>query len=245
MEFHILNGDALAAHLPLALSKNCIIMRECLIEGPLNGLTLHSFFETRAAYLNTVYKNTGIDYYQYVVPQINAITQLPNNATVNLWFEEDVFCQINLWFVCSLLAQKNTYSINLVKPLSHSPYSFGNLTSQELETCYEQRKQLSNIQLWSDLWFYAQSKQYKLLLQQSNLLKINFPFVHSAVKAYIDFVAPKATYSKATTLLHTLIESSNTNDFSEIYKLFTKKAPIYGLSDLQVKKMYDDYFIGL
>ena len=57
-----------------------------------------------------------------------------------MWFERDVFCQVNLWFVAWVIKQyvKQAH-VYLVEPGLKSPYAFNGLTAAELQDVFEQR----------------------------------------------------------------------------------------------------------
>lgn len=96
--FHVLNGDGLNEIFPIKNSAQIIIMRECLIEGPLESDHLELFFRLRADYLYSTTAEKS-EYTDKVISELNKIQHLPLGADVFLWFEDDLFCQIT----CGLL----------------------------------------------------------------------------------------------------------------------------------------------
>lgn len=100
MTYHILNGDALASQFSAAkLAGELIVVREGLMAGDLSGETLSSFWRTRAKYMEVPYPQ----YYGQVVAEFEKIMSAPEHSVFNLWFGYDLFCQVNLWFVLSVL----------------------------------------------------------------------------------------------------------------------------------------------
>ena len=100
MIYHILNGDALAGSFAdTKLEGEVIVFREALIDGDLGGNSLPEFWQTRTEYMQ-VEKN---EYYASVVNEIEKILKAPGNSEFNLWFEYDLFCQVNLWFLLSII----------------------------------------------------------------------------------------------------------------------------------------------
>jgi hypothetical protein len=55
-------------------------------------------------------------YEEKTIKEIEKITSIPDNAEVCLWFENDLFCQVNMWFVLSLLAENTMLQIFRVFP---------------------------------------------------------------------------------------------------------------------------------
>lgn len=93
-QYHILNGDALKVQFPEVLKGNIIVARECLI-GDVQGKNLEQFFHTRAQFISNFEDYNYDDYFQDTVSEFEKIRAIPENAVINLWFEDDLFCQVN------------------------------------------------------------------------------------------------------------------------------------------------------
>jgi len=117
IEYHILNGDALKAQLPKSITGEIIVARECLVDGPVEGSTLEALYETRTQFLSSAYGgNEEIDYYQKTISEFEKIQRIPHGAEINLWFEDDLFCQVNLWFILHLMKESDEiYNLFLVR----------------------------------------------------------------------------------------------------------------------------------
>ena len=115
MVYHILNGDALKEQFPKDIDGEVIVARECLVDGDVHGGSLEELFATRARYLSKHYKEVSeAYYYEHTVPEIKKITEIPAGSEVNLWFEDDLFCQVNFWFVLhTLMSHANNLTIYL------------------------------------------------------------------------------------------------------------------------------------
>jgi Domain of unknown function (DUF1835) len=107
MIYHILNGDALTERFKETnIPGEILVMRECLIEGDLGGDTLEAFIEHRTRYLATTYQ---ADQNAYSIGSlIDKINHAPDHTEFNLWFEYDLFCQVNMWFLMSLMVPFNS-----------------------------------------------------------------------------------------------------------------------------------------
>ena len=113
MVYNILNGDALAFSFPDAeVEGDIVVMREALIDGNLSGNNLNDFWQSRAKYHDL----TEAQYYNDVVKEFEKIINAPDNAEFNLWFEFDLFCQVNMWFVISIInrlpIKKKVYAVH-------------------------------------------------------------------------------------------------------------------------------------
>src|ERR1700752_3595020 len=96
---HILNGDATATVFANAgLAGDVLVWRDILVEGPLTvEWTEPAVLAARAAYLA---ERFGIDAAQYVSGvhvQEDGLAAALKHDEVVLWFEQDLFCAVNLW----------------------------------------------------------------------------------------------------------------------------------------------------
>lgn len=143
-ELHILNGD-----LALKLWERCnfqapsLVWRETYLEGPLPATpNLHLFRKARANYLATFAELAAIDekrLYGYLQKQDDAILDLPENATVMLWFDACIFDQTILMRILSLLQTKSNSSINVFLYCCNSNC----LTANDFQTGIKKRIRLT------------------------------------------------------------------------------------------------------
>ena len=248
--FHILNGDALKEIFPNNISGEQIIMRECLVDGPVGNSTdphsLSKFYEIRSSFLHDHYGIKKSIYHNTSMSAIEWIRQIQKNTQVYLWFEDDLFCQVNMWFVCSLFVSKNEVTTSLVRPpLAYSSdtipnnalqYGFGGLTTPLLESAFDHALPISNQELlsFSRLWQAYVNRDEIKLLEISKLLEKTFDFISPAVNACIELWAdhPKQLLDQIKTEL-------KTDNFGKIFQAFNERGAIYGFGDLQVKRILD------
>jgi hypothetical protein len=94
-----------------------IVARECLVDENIQGGNLSDLFGNRAEYLERYPQVSVGIYFEITVPEIAKITNIPQKLIVYCWFEDDLFCQVNFWFVLHLLAKnQQIYKIYLVRP---------------------------------------------------------------------------------------------------------------------------------
>ncbi|MEO6284651.1 MAG: DUF1835 domain-containing protein [Dyadobacter sp.] len=243
--FHILNGDALLDFFPEnILSGEIIVARECLVDGPVTGDTLDEFWQTRAAFIATEYDEEQAVYFDDVVTEFNKITSIPDGSEVNLWFEEDLFCQINLWFCISLLLGiSDTLRVNVVKPLLKDGKpdwrGFGALDRNDLATAYQERSRLSTteIKLLADLWKAYKTQNRVELEKLGNAEAPNFPFLNEVVQAHLDRYSEDNLSGRPEKVLKDIIAQKNTNDFKTIFQEFSAREGIYGFGDWQIESI--------
>ena len=125
---------------------------------------LDQLFSNRAKFLSQNYGGTEQDYFDKVASEFCAIQKI-ENSNINLWFEDDLFCQVNFWFVSHLLQKSNKGNkVYLVRPRKHTTYGFGGLDESELISMYENRRSLMNLESIAKLWeMYQQNATDQML----------------------------------------------------------------------------------
>ncbi|NBC05395.1 MAG: DUF1835 domain-containing protein [Bacteroidetes bacterium] len=241
-QYHILNGDALKEQFPARISGEIIVCRECLVDGPVDEESEVDLFEARANFIEK--SNEGFSkegYYENVVSQFKLIQAIPAKSEINLWFEDDLFCQVNFWFVCSLLKDHSkNCSINLVRPREIHPYNFGMFDKEVLISLYDERKPLNVIDTLADLWRYYQKGKTKRMLKVGREFVGDLPFLLPAIQAHIDRISSNGNLSRPTESLIKIKKELKTDDFGKIFREFSKREAIYGFGDLQVKRLLDE-----
>ncbi len=102
---HIVNGDSTANILgKTTLKGDIIIWREILCEGPLHfDVGSDDFWLKRYAYFETELGVSKLEYFDKTIKELIKIEDLEGYSEVVLWFEFDLFCQVNLMALCSFL----------------------------------------------------------------------------------------------------------------------------------------------
>jgi hypothetical protein len=150
---HILNGDSTAESFKdTGLEGDVMVWREVLSEGPLiENITSGEFWRDRSAWIGETF-NDGAEEYQKNV--LNELARLEDQYDeINLWFEFDLHCQVNMLGVMNYLKQKTDLSHPAIFLICPDDYpgkddfrGMGELTADELEYLYDNiRTQLSEI----------------------------------------------------------------------------------------------------
>ena len=240
--YHILNGDALAQQLPDSIRGEKTVARECLIDGDVSGATLDEFFENRAAFISSLDEEiTAENYLIRTVPEFKKMLAIPAQSEVNLWFEDDLFCQVNFWFVMHLLTQQNVdRSYFLVRPEKLTQYGFRGYTSEALPGLFGQRIALPNPEEIARLWVIYQNGDIQELEEQALLLSDEFPFISQAVSAHLKRIPSGNKPGYPIQLLGEIMEDLGSEKFGPVFMEFNRRTPEYGYGDLQVKRMFDE-----
>ncbi len=241
MKTHVLAGDALLATFERTEIEGAIIInRECLIDGPVNSKPLNEFWKMRANYIKAAYGEEEGRYYARVAREYEKLFALAIEDDVYLWFEYDLFCQINMWFVLNLLNRRDLRGIYRVAPTTRSGADiwkgYGDLTITDFRRCFEDRVRFTrdDVLLGASLWEAYQSTDLERLAELSSRQSVCFPYLKEVCNAEIE----RKKNHKPERTLRRLMEEGCT-DFNEIFRRFTQEEGIYGFGDLQVKAMYE------
>lgn len=241
-QYHILNGDALKNMFPKFIPGKILVCRECLVEGSVKGKNPGEIFTTRAEFISTRYKgHSKDDYFQKTVSEFDKMKDIPLDADINLWFEDDLFCQVNFWFVIYLLNWQNKDpSIYLVRPKPGCEYNFGRMDESDLVTAFEDRIKVSEVQQLSGLWKSYQDNDCEKMLETANSLKEKYHFLMPAIKAHMDRRPDDKNPGRLVESIKNIMTELQTDEFAPIFREFCKRESIYGFGDLQVKHLIDE-----
>lgn len=241
MKYHILNGDALLDKFP-KIEGEKVVLRECLIEGDKSGDTWDIFVKNRVAFLNKQYATTPQEYLDKSVAEFEKIKQISASDEVYFWFEDDLFCQVNFWFSCSLLSKSDFFKCFFVRAKSTEEYGFGGMNTADLQLAYQNtiRLQSSDIDVFTEFWNVYKTHEISKLVESKSKLSSSFSFVGNAIDAAVKLTtldSQKLTVYECQ--IREMITQNESIFFVEVFQLFTKENSILGLGDLQVKRMYD------
>jgi hypothetical protein len=244
MIHNILNGDSLAFSFPDAkIEGDVIVVREGLIDGNLSGNNLQDFWQSRAKYMEV----TDTEYHSQVVREFEKIMNAPDESEFNLWFEYDLFCQVNMWFVISIInslrIKKNVFAVYtsyLDKSSKQFWNGFGPANSDELKVCYAKRISLSeaDLQLGQELWEAYRNNSLEDLTNLSKNHSLAFPYLQDVVKAHVDRFPKNGTKGRPERVIEDITKNVST-DFHKVFQEFWNRESIYGFGDTQLKSIYD------
>ncbi|MEE9371783.1 MAG: hypothetical protein V3V00_01895 [Saprospiraceae bacterium] len=244
IKYHILNGDCLKEEFPATLEGRKIIARLCLVDGDVKADSLSELFKIRAKFISDNYgKHTEECYFEKTVPEIEKIQNIPDHLEINLWFEDDLFCQVNFWFVVNLLYyHTKSCNIYLIRPKEKSKYSFSSMVENELVEVYTKRKKIEPFDFneLRKLWGFYQHDNIIEMLRIARKLDKKYPFLIPAIQAHEGRMAKDGNLGRPKNSLIQIISDLKTNNFGQIFRAFSKREEIYGFSDLQVKRLYDE-----
>ena len=117
MIFHVLAGDSLVEEFKkTGIEGEVIVCREAFVDGPVDAETTDEFWEQRARFILAGYGDDEIEYHEKVADELNKLTELTSDGEVNLWFEYELFCSVNMWF-CLWLLEPTGAAVYRVEPI--------------------------------------------------------------------------------------------------------------------------------
>lgn len=242
---HVLNGDSTAPILEKSKIKGDIVVwREMLCEGPLHKeVGSDEFWTKRYSYFESEIGVNRLEYYDKTIKEVVKLEDLSDYNEVVLWFEFDLFCQINLLALCTYLLNKyvkkvNYYLVcvgneeNKVKLQSLSDYS-----PLEFQNLYTNKVSLSK----TSLTFAKESWEVYVKNNIDELKSFNFNknskfrYLQQAIHQHLLRFPSKNGLNQISTKI---LEIINLNSFSKkeiIEKLLNwqQRETVYGFGDLQ------------
>lgn len=242
--YYVLNGDCLAEQLrKTTINQDFIVCRECLIDGIVKADNLDDFWKIRAKFIVDSYDASMDDYFERTVKEFEKLSNLPENSEVCFWFENDLFCQVNMWFVLSMLPKQADFKVFRVLPILENGdiwKGFGNATPAKLEKAYSSKIQFEqkDIDLGIHLWEAYRKNNFEQLTELSTTRSNCFEYLEEVCQAQIDRFPKNKSLGKPEQLVKDILKSKSI-EFQEVFREFSERAGIYGLSDLQVKSIYE------
>jgi len=238
MIYHVLPGDSLVEEFgKTGLEGKVIVCREVLIDGPIDADALHEFWEQRARFIVAAHGSDEIEYHEKVAGELILLTELDADDEVNLWFEYELFCSVNMWFCLSLLSETEA-KVYRVEPIGLDVAKrwdgFGFFDSDDLRACSELRTKLTaaDIELGTKLWNAYRNRDHTALREVATTESAAFPYLAEVAAAAIDQdIEPLEVVRSITTAGET--------DFAKIFAEFKRRAGVYGYGDVQVQRLLD------
>ena len=241
---HITNGDSTTNYLKkLHFSGSFITWREMLCEGKTTvDVGSETFWKNRFDFLKTSYNISKRKFIDFTLKEYRTLCSKKESKEIVLWFDHDLFCQINMIAVISWLkTYRSGYHISLVtsgkikgnKKLK----SLSELTENQIQQHYKNRIDLSqdDIEYADYIWqLYCSDSPLRL----ETVYKFNpmspFTYLVEALEAHLQrFPSIKNGLNKVE---NTILETANTQQLSsknQLVQQLLKTQTVYGLGDLQ------------
>ncbi len=242
---HILNGDATKVIFEKSrLKGDLLIWREMLCEGALDKeVGTDAFWKKRYTFFEDEVGVSKLDYFDKSLKEILKIENIGNYEAVVLWFEYDLFCQINLLGAMAFLLkyyQKHIkfYLVCTGREKGNQDWkSLSDYSPEQYNFLYENRIKLSR----NDLLFAKEAWDVYVTNNPTDL--VAFPFDKNKKLAYLQLAIRQHLHrfpkeNGCNQQEEKLLEIIGENQFNhhEIIREILRwqnKETVYGFGDLQ------------
>ena len=238
MIYHVLPGDAQVEEFNKAgIEGTVIVCREALIYGPIDAPDLDKFWDDRARFIVGEYGEDEIAYHDNVGGELAKLQDVEAGDEVNLWFEYELFCSVNMWFCMSLLKDTGA-TVYRIEPIGLDEADrwngFGKFNSDALKAAFELRTQLTaeDLHFAASLWDAYRTKDNDKLRELA-------AGEHDAFPCLGEVAAAAAEENIRPAEIVREIQAGGETEFEKIFEEFKKRAGVYGYGDLQVQKLVD------
>ena len=256
---HILNGDSTAQIFSRSsIPGDVIVWREMLCDGSLHkDVGSDEFWKKRYDYFENEVGVSKIDYFDKTIKELIQLEDLSNYNEIVLWFEYDLFCQVNLLGLCTYLLKYFRKNINYylvctghedgkpdLQPLS-------NYSSKEYELLYTNKIKITR----NNLLFAAQSWDLYVDNKKEDLMDFDFgqsskfKYLQKAINQHLQrFPSENGLNQIENKLLETIdVDASDRNTIIKGMLHWQHKETVYGFGDLQyylyLKKLGNYYSV--
>lgn len=256
---HILNGDtAIAPLYKSGIRGDHLVWREVLSEGPINHpFATEEFWQERNSYLTTAFDLNHNEYLaQIEVPFKKVIDQIETFNEICLWFEYDLFCQINMIALINYLGQIRRPHLQLTLICageiegSDQLYGLGQLNPDQFQLLFKNRLKLGTREIeYANEVYNAYTDHDAESLYNYVLMPFNeFKYLNSALESHMRrFPYSDTGLTEIESKIVSLIKSGIKNE-SKIVSALLKWQKHYGFGDLQyflilksMKGLFSDY----
>ncbi|PIQ47076.1 MAG: hypothetical protein COW03_17300 [Cytophagales bacterium CG12_big_fil_rev_8_21_14_0_65_40_12] len=247
---HILNGDSSKLKFEQSRIKGtATVWRDVLSDGPVSiDFASPDFWQSRKTFFSSFFGVISLRYEQDVIAEFKKIQKFNAYDEVVLWFEYDLFCQINLiallhWFKNQeIKAPKISLICVGWEEGFEGLVGLGEIPTDDYPSLYERRRILgsNDFNLASDAYLAYCSEDPRDLETFILLPSNEFPYLGLAFMAHLKrFPSSKTGFNVIEEKIMELINEGNTNLKSLIRELL-KWQHLFGFGDLQYLKYLEN-----
>ncbi len=244
---HITNGDSFTTILKdLGIKGEIITWREMLCEGKTTtDVGSESFWRTRFEFLNNSYKVSKDTFINFTLKEYRNLCNQKNQEEIVLWFEYDLFCQVNMIAVLNWLKKhRKDAQISLVcsgnEDSTQKMYGLSELNKEQLNNLYENRTILTkdDIEYADYIWqLYCSDNPIRLetALMQNNS---QFEYLSEAINSHLlRFPSIKNGLNQLENNILKIASKEIIKNKNKFINHLIINQGFYGYSDLQFLRM--------
>ncbi|OSY89086.1 hypothetical protein WH52_00030 [Tenacibaculum holothuriorum] len=241
---HITNGDSTTQRLQKLNYKGEIITwREMLCEGKTTiDVGSETFWKNRFDFFKSSYKVTKKKFIDFTVKEYRNLCNQKSQDEIVLWFEYDLFCQINMLAVISWLKRyRDNRKISLVCSgqiqNEEKLFALNELSDIQLKNHFKNRVELSQDDIeYADYIWQLYCSDSPLRLETVYNLNPNSPFkyLEEAIKAHL--LRFPSIENGLNSIENTILKTAKENSFTSKEKLvghLLANQEVYGFGDMQ------------
>ena len=241
---HIHNGDSTADIAKLTtLPGEHFAFREALIEGPAPAsLDNTEWRRVRARHLSESYGLEREQCERELAEQENTLATFAEHEEIVLWFEHDLFCQLNLIYLLDRFGQqslgKTKLSLICIGEFSGKENfrGLGELDASELASLFPGRRPVTQqqLELAASAWQAFRSNDPTGI---QNLLQTDtsaLPFLAVALKGHLRRFPSTRNGLGSIEQKSLELVGSGLKNFIDLFRRFGDAEPVYGLGDAQL-----------
>jgi hypothetical protein len=245
---HIHNGDSAAGTAKKSdIPGEHLAWREALVCGPAPGnLSIDEFCHVRAQHLADAYGANLERTTQELRAQEETLGRFSDHEEIVLWFEHDLFCQVQLIYLLDRFAQNELRQTRLSLicinefPGIEGFQGFGELNEEQLAGLFPQRLEVtqSQLDLGSKAWQAYSSAQAAGLITLLNSDTSALPFLKGALSKHLQrFPSTDNGLGRIERVGLDLVGKGHCN-FRSLFPAFARREAEYGFGDAQ-------FYLGL
>lgn len=246
-QLHITNGDSFTERLKsLNIDGDIITWREMLCEGKTeSNVGSESFWKTRFDFLSKNYKVTKTWFVEKTLKEYRSLCNHKQEDKIILWFEYDLFCQINMIAVISWLKSFRRHAeISLIcsgdEDETDRMFGLNELTDEQLMRLYDKRVTLTqdDIEYADYVWQLYCSDNPIRLEHLSDFENYQFNYLSEAIKAHLQrFPSIKNGLNAIENKILSISEQEKPGSKIELLGKVIQNQGVYGFGDSQYERM--------
>ena len=246
-QLHITNGDVLTNKLStLKLEGDIITWREMLCEGKTEtNVGSESFWKTRFEFLNKNYKISKSWFIDKTLKEYRTLCNHKQEDRIVLWFDFDLFDQINMLAVISWLKTHRPYAeISLVSSEGDEDsldiMGLGELTDEQLRKLYTNRTLLTqdDIEYADYVWQLYCSDNPIRLENLKDFDSFQFSHLSGAIEAHLmRFPTIRNGLNEVENNILRLARSAKPKTKMELLNTVLRNQGRYGFGDTQYERV--------
>ncbi|QLG46965.1 DUF1835 domain-containing protein [Costertonia aggregata] len=243
---HITNGDSFTQRLEgLKLKGDIITWREMLCEGKTEtNVGSESFWKTRFEFLSKNYKVTKSWFVEKTLKEYRSLCNHKQQDQIVLWFEYDLFCQINMLAVLSWLKTHRKYAeISLVcsgkEDKTDKMYGLNDLSDDQLLNLYENKTVLTqdDVEYADYVWQLYCSDNPIRLENLTDYENYNFKYLSASIHIHLQrFPSIKNGLNAMENNILNLSVSEKPKNKKALLGIILKNQGLLGFGDTQYER---------